>query len=630
MADRAQSWLLPLFVPSRVGSKAARLMPRYRALVYAVAAAVNVTQRPPRVLLRCLPRRQARNAWKALQLLVAAFLAFVIVGNRLGRGELDGEDRSDLQDIGDLQEGLDALPSLWPAPQRINVSASATRVIDYEHFRITSYADCDVVSSAMARYRRLLALQSTGAGERVTELPLLTRLRVVVKRYHGSYCGYPPPKADESYLLTIPDIGDAQLTSETVWGALRGLETFSQMVQTHPFARYGVINCGEVQDFPRFSYRGVLVDTARHFLPVQVIKQNLDAMAYNKFNVLHWHLVDDQSWPVQMKRFPNLTLVGAYSRRHVYSPDDVRGVIEYARLRGIRVIPELDTPGHTQALGKAFPDVLTPCYYDGIRGKAHADKHAAFEILDPTRNFTYQVVHGLVSELVQVFRDPYVHLGMDEVYYDCWKSNPEVLKFTSQLGLHSTTDLEQFYVRSTLDSLARTGARFMIWQDPIDNGVKAPPDTVVQVWKSRLVGHDYDWPGYAARVTLKGYEIVVSGCWYLDHFYNRMEWSSYYTCDPRAFYGTPKQKELVLGGEACMWGEYVDQTNLLSSLWPRASAVAERLWSSRDLDSADKAAPRLNAQRCRMLRRGIPVHPLNSMPCDRDEEIDFQEVFELD
>ncbi|XP_077539269.1 beta-hexosaminidase subunit beta-like isoform X2 [Haemaphysalis longicornis] len=595
MADRTQSWL-PLISTSRAGIKAARHVPCYRAVLYAIVAAVNVTQRPPRLLLQCLPRRQARNAWRALQLLVAVSLAFVIVRNRLLREDFVREDRTSLQEVEKLQMGLNALPSLWPAPQRIDVpSVSPTRVIDYEHFRITSYADCDVVMSAMARYRRILALQSTGARGQMAEIPagLLTRLRVVVKRYSGQDCEYPAPKANESYVLSIPAVGDAALTAETVWGALRGLETFSQMVQAHPLARY-------------------------------------DAMAYNKFNVLHWHIVDDQSWPIQMKRFPNLTEVGAYSRRHVYSPEDVSSVIEYARLRGIRVIPELDTPGHTQALGKAFPDVLTPCYGYGVRGRARANAHAAFEILDPTQKVTYNVVQGLVSEFVHVFKDPYVHLGMDEVYYDCWKSNPEVLKFISQHGLRSISHLEQLYVQSTLNNLGRTGAKFMIWQDPMDNGVRPPEGTVVQVWKSRRVGQELEWPVYAYKHTGNGYEVVVSGCWYLDHFDDIMGWESYYDCEPRAFDGTAKQKALVLGGEACIWGEFVDQTNLLSALWPRASAVAERLWSNRHLDSSDKAAPRLNAQRCRMLRRGIPVHPLNSLACDDDEEIDFKEVFELD
>ncbi|XP_077539498.1 beta-hexosaminidase subunit beta-like [Haemaphysalis longicornis] len=449
----------------------------------------------------------------------------------------------------------------------------------------------------------------------------LVRLRVMIRQNGSRNCGYPSPGADESYVLTIPSTTDALLKSETVWGALRGLETFSQMVQAHPLLEYAVINCGKIQDNPRFSYRSVLIDTARHFLPVPVIKQNLDAMAYNKFNVLHWHIVDDQSWPLHLEAFPNLTLKGAYSPRHVYSPEDVRSIIEYARLRGIRVIPEMDTPGHTQALGKAFPDTLTTCYSEGMRGTAEYGKFAAFEILDPTRELTYHVVHNLLLEIKKLFPDPYVHLGIDEINYKCWVSNPEVAAFMRDHGLYSLEELGQHYMNRTLDSVDQMGLKVMIWQDPIDMGVEAPKKTIIEVWKSWVRPDD---------VAKKGYQVVMSSPWYLNYFSSDKEWDHFYNTNRTGFDAMPKQMERVIGGEACMWGEYVDMTNLLGALWPRAAAVAERLWSAAHVNKIEEAVWRLNMQRCRMLRRGIPVHPLNSLPCDNNEELDFTEVFVVD
>ncbi|KAK8785317.1 hypothetical protein V5799_008318 [Amblyomma americanum] len=297
---------------------------------------------------------------------------------------------------------LRKLPPLWPAPRLLNVSLKQTRVLDGWHFRITSNTDCDVVTRAIVRYRNLTLPSSTTRsgidGDRDAPANLLSSLHVGVRRHNGANnCGYPPPKANERYTLTIPASGDANLTSETVWGALRGLETFSQMVLARPNERYAVVNSGEVRDFPRFSHRGILMDTARHFLPVAIIKQNL---------------------------------VGAYSKRHVYSEEDVRGVVEYARLRGIRVIPEIDTPGHTHALGRAFPDALTPCYGNGSRGTASLGQHGAFEMLDPTKNLTYSLVQSLISQVAKVFKDPYVHLGMDEVYYDCWYDRENMMFIT--------------------------------------------------------------------------------------------------------------------------------------------------------------------------------------------------------
>ncbi|KAH7946839.1 hypothetical protein HPB52_004964 [Rhipicephalus sanguineus] len=495
----------------------------------------------------------------------------------------DGEDRIGVQNIAELQRVLDNVPSLWPAPRQLNVSLKKPRVLDARRFRITADSECDVVKHAIKRYRKLVllpAMYATSEADNTTSpATVLTRLRVSVRRDSGVDCGYPPPKADE-----------------------KCLETFSQMLDARPFVRYATVYSGMVRDFPRFSHRGILLDTARHFLPVPLIKQNLDAMAYNKLNVLHWHLVDDQSWPFYLEAFPNVSKVAAYSQRHVYSTEDVSGVIEYARLRGIRVIPEIDTPGHTQALGRAFPDALTPCYGNGSRGTANPGSHAAFEMLDPTRNISYSLVQQLLSQVARIFKDPYVHLGMDEVYHDCWKSSPEVEAFRLQHNLRRASDVEQYYVERTFNNAVRTGAKAVIWQDPIDNDAKASRQhTVLQLWKSHDLGHTYSWSEYAASHTGQGYEVVISSCWYLDHYEHLKDWAHYYACDPRQFKGSRKQKRLVLGGEACMWGEYVDRTNLLASLWPRASAVAERLWSSRDVDKADRAVIRLNGHRCRML-----------------------------
>lgn len=161
-------------------------------------------------------------------------------------------------------------------------------------------------------------------------------------------CQYPGPNHDESYSIEVPHgahAHEALVHAKSVWGALRGLETLSQLVYSDEHNQL-MINESEIHDHPRYKYRGVLLDTARHYLPMKVILANLDAMAYNKFNVFHWHIVDDQSFPYFSTRYPNLTDHGAYTPRHIYTQEDVQDVIEYARMRGIRVIPEIDSPGN--------------------------------------------------------------------------------------------------------------------------------------------------------------------------------------------------------------------------------------------------------------------------------------------
>lgn len=509
--------------------------------------------------------------------------------------------------------------SPWPEP-RIRHTSRVERILEPRNFVLSSEQSesCDIIPKSLERYRKLIF---AGGSSTVSQIgngsSLLPALRVVVGNARD--CGHPQQGDIEDYSLEIPFEGDARLYAARVWGALRGLETFSQLVHWDNSRMAFVVNSTRIFDYPAYTYRGVLLDSARHFLPVKLIKQNLDAMSYNKFNVFHWHLVDDQSWPLEMAVYPNLTN-GAYSPKHVYTRRDVQDVIAYAREIGIRVIPEIDSPGHTHALGKAFPDILTPCYGRQGRGTAKNPLHAAFENLDPTNDNAYHVMTNIFREVVATFRDEYIHLGMDEAYQECWKSSPEIKKFMDELGYRSTSELEGHYVRKTLANVKRLGSKYIVWQDPVQHGIEVAKDALVQIW----VGSSRnEWWQHARDVTRKGYRIIVSAPWYLNYISYGQDWEKYYTSDPRSFADTQEQEELVVGGEVCMWGEYVDATNLLSRLWPRASAAAERLWSSPKLKNTDQARFRLDQHRCRMLARGIPAQPvLNGYCGDEDWQLE--------
>ncbi|XP_054715055.1 beta-hexosaminidase subunit beta-like [Uloborus diversus] len=511
--------------------------------------------------------------------------------------------------------------SPWPMPKLWSRSDKLLSIDPMQFYLSSNAADCDVIDMALKRYKKIVL----DGGKVHPSLPRLEGLQVKVE--DGYLCGYPKHGEDESYFLDVPASGTAHLHSKTVWGALKGLETFSQLVfQDTNHTIY--INSTKVEDEPRYKYRGMLIDTARHYQPMKTLKKNLDAMAYNKFNAFHWHLIDDQSFPLESKIFPNLTKLGAYSPRHVYTHDNIRDIIQYARLRGIRVIPELDTPGHTQALGKAFPWLLTPCFGEGPDKPytPNYPEHAAAEFLNPMINDTYRIFKILVEEVKQVFRDEYIHLGMDEVYYACWKSSPEIKEFMKKHNYTSINQVEQHYVKKTLKNVKDTGYKYIIWQDPIDNDVQAEPDSIVEVWKDTYLDHKMDkWENYIVPIARKGYQIILSACWYLNYISYGQDWKKYYACDPRNFNGTEAEKDLVIGGEVCMWGEYVDGTNLLPRLWPRASAVAEKLWSPASAtQDEDSAAFRLDEHRCRMLRRGIPAQPILNGFCG-DYEWDLED-----
>jgi hexosaminidase len=408
---------------------------------------------------------------------------------------------------------------------------------------------------------------------------------------------FPSLEMDEKYDLVV-STSMSRLSSHSVWGILRGLETFSQLVYENGEGTFQ-INATVIHDFPRFGHRGVLLDTSRHFLPKKVIMQNLDAMAYNKLNVFHWHIVDDQSFPYQSRDYPDISDKGAYDPyTHVYSQEDIAEIIEFARLRGIRVIPEFDTPGHSESWGPGQPGLLTPCYKDG-------KPTGNFGPIDPTKQSTFDFLKGFMKELTEVFPDKYTHLGGDEVSFSCWQSNPNVQAFMTQMNFSTDySKLEQYYMQHLLDIVGSYDHDYIIWQEVVDNGCKVRSDTVVHVWKG---GEDKE----LAKVTAMGYKTILSSCWYLNYISYGTDWTKYYACDPHNFNGTQAQKDLVFGGELCMWGEYVDATNVISRIWPRGCAVSERLWSAESVTDASAAAGRFEQMRCRMVARGLNAEPAN-------------------
>lgn len=170
----------------------------------------------------------------------------------------------------------------------------------------------------------------------------------------------------------------------------------------------------QIYDEPRFAHRGIMLDSSRHYIPVPLLKKHLDAVLYNKMNVFHWHIVDDQSFPYESSTFPRLSQAGAYSPRHIYTQRNVRDIIEFARVRGIRVIPEFDSPGHTYSWGLGHPELITVCWVNGTPGVAIYNRHGAREVMNPISEFTFDFLKNLFTEVKNVFPSKSIHLGMDE------------------------------------------------------------------------------------------------------------------------------------------------------------------------------------------------------------------------
>lgn len=504
---------------------------------------------------------------------------------------------------------------VWPMPMSMRQGEGFADLAS--SFKITTSSDSDTLRAAIERYTAIMfASGKPGSSSNTTAAtaPALASLEVTVT----------DPSEDlgletcENYTLSVKGgllMEKASLNACTIYGAMHGLETFAQLVRVTD-GGYAVPSI-EIDDGPRFHFRGLLIDSSRHFLPMPVLKATVDALAYNKMNVLHWHIVDGDSFPFESKTFPGLTAKGAYSENHIYTHEAIQDLVEYAHARGVRVMPEFDTPGHvfpSWCNGATGPDAIAGSESDGAYPQvctACSKQHVGDSGWGPLRadlNTTYDFLEQLFKEIADVFPEKYLHLGGDEVSFECWNENSEVAAFMRSKG-YSGADLENYYEGRLLDIVGGPSVNksYMVWQEIFNNGVKAKMDTVIDVWK----GFDKQT---MAEATKAGYKVCLSGGWYLDALKTtpgKFDGWDFYLQEPTDFEGSDAQKKLVMGGKAAMWGEHVDATNLLSRVWPRTSCVAERLWSPESVKDEEAAKPRLHKFRCDLLARGIPAEPIS-------------------
>ncbi|XP_057316087.1 beta-hexosaminidase subunit alpha-like [Hydractinia symbiolongicarpus] len=482
--------------------------------------------------------------------------------------------------------------SIWPKPRTEMRSESVFYTINPKTFNFSATVSNAVLKNALGRYQELTFPEKGLRPE--YDLEKIETLEVIVAEIDQPLS----QESNESYTLRIK-APKTTLKAKSVWGALRGLETFSQAVYQNGSSYWVAEN--KITDYPRFYYRGFLIDTSRHYLPVAKIFQFLDAMAYSKFNVLHWHIVDDPSFPYVSKKFPQLHKNGAFNAKtHIYTPEDVQDIIEYAKLRGIRVMPEFDTPGHTHSWG-GIPGLLTDCGETGQQEEMFNDMKGP---INPILEGSYEFLEEFFKEITEVFPDEYLHLGGDEVDFKCWMSNKRIMQWLQDKGNGGNgTTLHTHYLQKLIKIIEKLKKKYIVWQEVFDDGVQINNRTIVNVWKE-------GWKQEMSKVTSSGHKAILSSCWYLNYIKYGLDWPKLYKCDPEDFDGTIEQKKLVIGGSAAIWGEYVDATNVIPRSFGRAFAVSERLWSSKDVKDVKSALKRLWEHQCRYIQRGIPAEPV--------------------
>lgn len=496
---------------------------------------------------------------------------------------------------------------LWPRPESFSGGLFAHNIAGSFKFVPPDniIQDFGIIQSAIERYGQILAIPSDSGGD-------IRECILVVEQDDMS--NKPIINADESYDLKVDTDGTCKISSNTVWGMLRGMERFTQvLIRINGIVQAPYVPTFITADKPRFGHRGLLIDTSRHFLSVSTIKRVIDALPMGNFNVLHWHIVDAQSFPYNSPSQPKLKK-GAYTQSLVYSSAEISQISDYAHQRGVEVVIEVDVPGHAASWAKGRPDIMADCF---AKYSYNINDFALNPTLEETFNVLTDVLSDLVSTSVGATR---IHLGGDEVVFGCWANDTRIIEYMEENDMKGDFDklLMQFVQRQNAivaESLPVKGVDITYWEEVFTSSTKVPgtifPEGVVfQAWTNS---------DKVASITQAGYNTVVSSSdyWYLDHAENT--WQRMYDYDPTVNL-TSSESALVIGGEVTMFGEKIDDRNIESVVFPRALAVGERLWSNKKVisNSGDDSTlnERLQAQRCRMLSRGFYASPTEPGYCD--------------
>jgi hexosaminidase len=474
-----------------------------------------------------------------------------------------------------LLGGRDARPqtapalNLMPWPAKVQQGNGALKINESFRVAFTGYTESRLDRAGqrfIERLHRQTGILFTSHGGDATKAALVVHTDKASKEIQEL-------GEDESYTLEVTPQG-AKLDAANPLGVLRGLQTFLQLVEVSPdgFAAPAV----SVKDQPRFPWRGLMIDSSRHFTPLDVLKRNLDGMEAVKLNVFHWHLSDNQGFRVESKKFPKLH--GAGSEGMYYTQEEIRDVITYARDRGMRVVPEFDMPGHSTSWLVGYPELASGPGPFSVEQKWGIMDPA----MDPTNEKLYKFLDEFIGEMAKLFPDHYFHIGGDEVNGKAWDANPKIQEFKRAHNFKTNEELQAHFSGRVQKLVNKHGKATIGWDEIFVPG--APKDVVIHSWRG---------PKALASAAQQGYQGILSNGYYID-----LMWSAarHYAVDPlsgdAAALSAEEQKR-VLGGEATMWSEYVNSENIDSRIWPRTAAIAERFWSAQSVTDVNAMYSRL-------------------------------------
>lgn len=441
----------------------------------------------------------------------------------------------------------------------------------------------------------------------------------------------------EEYKLKIEQQDDsltARIEASTFYGARHALETISQLIIYDDLKdEYQMPSKIEIIDSPKFKHRGISFDTSRNFYDKETLKRTLDGLAMVKMNTFHWHVTDSESFPLFLKSNPDLAKFGAYSRNKVYWPEYVTEIVQYAKSRGIRIIPEFDSPAHV-AEGWQFTDFLL-CY--NMQPWMEFCANPPCGQFNPSKDKLYDVLENLYRDYKDLFGDfDMFHVGGDEVNINCWNTSTELQNWMLEKGWNLNEDgfmeLWAYYQEKSLERFDRVFEKkvpIILWtssltEEPYLTKHLKKDRYIIQIWSK----------GSDPRVKIlleKGYKVIVSNYdgLYLDCGFPSPVKDGFNWCSPYVGWQKVYDNKIeniageyfdqVLGAEATLWSEQIDENNLDSRLWPRVSALAERLWSNPE-NLWKQADSRMLIHRKRLVENRFKADRLQPEWCLQNED----------
>lgn len=500
-------------------------------------------------------------------------------------------------------------------------------------FRFTSGTQVIASAEAKAEAVKLLDYLNPAMGYRLNLLEDSSRVENVIRLQIES--SLKEQIGEEGYRLevTIPSI---VIRAAGPAGLFYGIQTLRQLLPPAVFKKQKVegiewaVPCVRITDYPRFKWRGLLIDPARHFIPVQDVKCFIDMMALHKFNRLQIHLTDDQGWRIEIKKYPKLTGIGAWmdfttmrsngSRKGAgsqlpggfYTQEDVHELVRYAAERYVTIVPEIEMPAHTGAAIVSCPDI--GLYPNKLKNLPPEKRWTANERILAPRPQTVAFMQDVLTEVMKLFPGRYIHIGGDEANKDHWKQSEEMQALILRLGLKDVTELHSWFIKQMDAFLTRHGRLLVGWDEILQGGLA--PGAVVMSWRGQTGGIT------AAKA---GHDVIMAPTshTYFDYYQGpaknepraiggHIPVEKVYQFEPIPVVLDTEQAERVLGGQGQLWGEYIaDRKHREYMTYPRAAALSEVLWSLRQGRSYELFRDRLVEHLKRLDKMDVNYRPLD-------------------